>query len=315
MTLRLGLIGQDIAESLSPRLHAKAMELLDLPGQYDLLPCADDAQVREVLQRLRSGDLTGVNVTAPWKPLARSLCDDLMPVRMRRRPVEPLAVNTLWMREDASGNARLVGAGTDGPGLTDVLFGAGVAMTNARVVLIGAGGAAQAIAADLLEAGARHLTIVNRHEGKALALANWLQAVHGPDVVSATAWGDPYPLTKATLVVQATSVGHPGKPWDPQVFAWLPWPAWTKAVLVDLVCAPRGQPSPWQQLALDAGLGADLRLLEVPVEVPALHRPRRTPRGVLQGSGLAMLAAQASRSLRLWTGAVPDAARMLRALL
>jgi shikimate dehydrogenase len=309
-TVRLGLIGRQVAASLSPRLHACALELADLAGHYDLLPCETEADVRAVVHRLRAGDLAGVNVTAPWKPLARTLCDELVPVRMRRRPVPPLAVNTLWMRQD-----RLVGVGTDGPGLTDVLFGAGVPLTGARVVLLGAGGAGQAIAADVLEAGARHLTIVNRHADLAQTLALWLQAGFGAEAVTASAWGEAKPLAKATLVLHATSQGLAGKALEPGAFDWLPWAAWRRAVLFDLVYGHAGEPTPWQQRALDAGLPLDARLLEAPIETPRLHAPRGDPQGILLGSGLAMLAAQAARSFRAWTGVLPDAGRLLRAVL
>lgn len=279
-------------------------------GSYELVPCLDEAAVSNAIEQLRTGRWDGLNVTAPWKPLARELCEAVAPTRMRRKPRPPLSINTLAMRE-----GRLVGASTDGAGLTDVLFGAGVPLPGSRVVLLGAGGAAQAIAADLLEAGARHLTVTSRRPEQAKILADWLATGFGLDAVAIAPWGQPSRHVKqATLVVHATSLGHLGQePTADETMAWLPWQAWRKsrALLVDLVyTAHAAQPTWWQRLALAADLREDARLLEPPVETAQMHAPRADPHGVLLGSGQAMLAAQAARSCWWWTGKLPDAQRM-----
>ncbi len=312
--MRFALIGRDVTRSLSPRLHAAALRETGRTGTYGLLQCPDEAAVINVIDELRAGLWDGLNVTAPWKPLARDLCEAVVPTRMRRKPLPPLSINTLAMRD-----GRLVGASTDGPGLTDVLFGAGVPLPGSRVVLLGAGGAAQAVAADLLEAGAKHLTVTSRRPQQTATLVDWLAAGFGSEAVAGAPWGQPdRHLKQATLVVHATSLGHLGQdPPTDATLAWLPWQAWRKSrsVLVDLVyVADAARPTWWQRLALAAGLPEDARLLEPPVETAKMHETRTNPRGVLLASGEAMLAAQAARSFWWWTGKLPDAQRMMQGL-
>lgn len=305
---RLGLVGRDIAHSLSPRLHSHALHDAGLHGRYDLLPCPDESALVSAVQRLREGEFAGLNVTTPWKTLARDLCDDLRPVRMCRRPHPPAAVNTLLRQ----GN-RVIGASTDGPGLVDTLLLAGVPLVGARVGLLGAGGAALAVAPDLLEAGAQHVVVTSRRPQQAVALHDLLVTGFGQQACSTAPWGEGQPLANCTLLIHATTLGHATvAPVPDDVFAWIPWTSLRRAVIVDLVYG--ASPTWWQQAALAGGVPADQRLREVPVASPHLHPQRRAPHGVLLASGEAMLAAQAARSFFLWTGKLPDPLTLLRAI-
>jgi shikimate dehydrogenase len=65
----LGLIGYPLGHSLSPRLHTAALQACGLKGDYSLFPIAPDDQqsLKDLLSRVRSGEIQGVNVTIPHK--------------------------------------------------------------------------------------------------------------------------------------------------------------------------------------------------------------------------------------------------------
>jgi shikimate dehydrogenase len=118
----LGLIGYPLGHSRSPQLHHAALQALGLDGEYSLFPIPPlpegAAQIAALIERLRAGELHGLNVTIPHKPSVMPHVDVLSDVA---RAVG--AVNTLYMD-----GQKLVGENTDVPGfLRDLekLTGAG----------------------------------------------------------------------------------------------------------------------------------------------------------------------------------------------
>ena len=314
--LRLGLVGTGIAHSLSPALHTKALELADLSGSYRLFDCADGAAAAAVLDALRRGELDGVNVTTPFKALAAHAADTWLHTGQQRAELrQPVSANTLFMQQ-----TRLVAASTDGYGLTAALLGAQVDLLGKRVLLLGAGGAGQAVAAEILALGARQLRVANRTPQPAATLVAALQ-VQWPRQAIAQAWGEARGLAGVDVVVHATRLGH-GQPASAAVLAdlatqldWLPWAAWrsSRPLLADLVYA--AGLTPLQSLSVSRGLPLDDRLGEPPIVAPRIHAALREPHGILQYFGQAMLAHQAARSFLLWTGRRVNAQQMLAAIL
>lgn len=302
--LRLGLVGRGIAHSLSPRLHAHALALADLEGSYAILDCADDAAALDAFAALRRGEWHGLNVTTPFKALALQSADAWARTAQHKAGVFTQPANTLFMQE-----TRLVAASTDGHGLTSALLGAQVDLVDQRVLLVGAGGAGQAVAAELLALGAAQVRVTNRTSEPAVALVARLNTVW-PNHALLQPWGDRLGLAGIDVVVHATRLGH-GSGDLADALDWLPWDAWATRppLLVDLVYAPTL--TPLQALAQRHGLPIDGRLAEAPVEEARVHPERQAPRGVLQFFGQAMLAHQAARSFQLWTGRRVDAARLL----
>jgi shikimate dehydrogenase len=162
------------------------------------VPAGGLADVLAGLRRMRN--LAGFVVTVPHKTAVASLCDELGPAG---RAVG--AVNTV--RRTADG--RLVGDMFDGAGFVEGLRSQGHDPAGRRVLLLGAGGAASAIAFALAEAGARRVTVANRTRAKAQAVADRVRrAFPGADV----AVGDADPRDH-DMVVNATSLGM--RPEDP----------------------------------------------------------------------------------------------------
>lgn len=306
--LRLGLVGTGIGHSLSPRLHTAALEITELAGTYDLFDCADAAAATAVFEQLRRGELDGLNVTTPFKALALASADGWLRTAHHQAGVFTHPANTLFMKEN-----RLIAASTDGFGLTGALLSGQVDLVGKRVLLLGAGGAGQAIAADILALGAAQLRIANRSVDSAAALVARLNAIW-PRRVLAHAWGESHGLAGVDVVVHATRLGH-GQTATQEALAamaahldWLPWRAWAERmpVLADLVYADGL--TPLQALALSRGLPVDDRL---DARTPFQQRP---PKGVLRYFGQTMLAHQAARAFEIWTGHRVDAQQMLAAI-
>jgi shikimate dehydrogenase len=185
--IRLGVLGDPIAHSLSPMLHSAGFESLGLEGESTafLTPRADlGLRLRELAGR----GFRGVNLTHPLKEEALGLIDHASDAARRSR-----SVNTVSF--DASGTR---GETTDGPGFLDLLRSLGRDPAAERVVLLGAGGASRSLALALGGAGAA-VTLSARHAAR-------------PDDPPAArvAWRAPAEraaLAAATLVVNATPLG------------------------------------------------------------------------------------------------------------
>jgi shikimate dehydrogenase len=147
--LQLGLIGYPLGHSLSPQLHHGALKAMDLPGEYRLYPVAPLPEgqwaLSTLIERLRNGELAGLNVTIPHKPNVLPLLDDLTPLVRRTG-----SANTLFTH-----GGKLIGDTTDVPGfLADLESWLPSDQAAAKKALIlGAGGSARAVAVALQERG------------------------------------------------------------------------------------------------------------------------------------------------------------------
>ncbi|MEA2641120.1 MAG: shikimate dehydrogenase [Chloroflexota bacterium] len=197
------VIGHPIRHSLSPVMHNAAFAACAIDGEYraiDLMP----EQVADWLTELRGSNAYGCNVTVPHKEMVARLVDDVA-----GDAVLAGAVNTVCRHPTDS--RRLVGINTDTIGFRRSLAEeGGISCQGQHVVLLGAGGAARALAVVALQDGAAELVVVNRTEARAEVLLASLNALVGPCRTRAVALGDPTleaELASATLVVNATSVG------------------------------------------------------------------------------------------------------------
>ena len=262
----LGLIGYPLGHSYSPALHQAALRAAGLDGEYNLYLAppfpGGEADLRRLLERLRLGELDGLNVTIPHKQNVLSLVDELTPAARRIG-----AANLIFRRE-----SRLVGDNTDAVGFLQDLkaFLASARVKNTRRALVlGAGGAARAVIAGLL-ADRWQVLVTARRPEQAHALAasldpNLLEVVEFDPTCLAQ-------LNRISLVVNATPIGM-----YPHVEA-SPWPSDVPlppgAAVYDLVYNP--PQTALLQAARSAGLPA-------------------------QG-GLGMLVEQAALAFECWTG-------------
>ncbi|QIM48760.1 shikimate dehydrogenase [Pusillimonas sp. DMV24BSW_D] len=157
---RFAVIGNPVAHSKSPQIHAAFAKQTGIQLQYDLLPTPIEA-FESVVERFFAEGGSGLNVTVPFKERAWTMAQGGLTERARVAG----AVNTLWWGDD-----RLHGCNTDGVGLLADLHLLGVDVKGRDVLLVGAGGAARGACAPILEAGCTRLHIVNRTEQRATEL-------------------------------------------------------------------------------------------------------------------------------------------------
>lgn len=160
MTYRCAVIGNPIAHSQSPAIHAGFAQAVGIDLQYDRILGEADTFADSVRQFFADGG-HGMNVTVPFKVAALELADHATDDAQRAG-----AANTLWLDE----NGKLCADNTDGRGLVNALRAYGITLSKSRILIIGAGGAAQGIYGPLQDAGTDCVDIANRTVSKAEAI-------------------------------------------------------------------------------------------------------------------------------------------------
>jgi shikimate dehydrogenase len=259
-TRLVGLLHRPLAHSLSPRMQNAAFASRGLDWAYVPLP-VEPSRLEAAAAGLAALGFVGANVTIPHKTAILAFCDELDDVAERAG-----SVNTIVVQD-----GRLLGSSTDGAAVVDQVDAAG-----ARVLVLGAGGAAQAVATALVEADCASLRVAARQVQRAHALASRLLSLFPERALGAEedwppAGGD------ATLVVNATPVR------DEALVE--PAPGQT---IVDLAYNDDGAPT---------------------TLVAAAHE-----RGCAVVDGLDVLVAQGAASFERWTGVPAPVDVMHRAL-
>ncbi len=189
------VFGQPISHSLSPRIHAAFSRQLSIALDYQPIEASADDFVGALAAFAARGGC-GANVTLPLKQHAARLC---LSVSERARRAD--SVNTLVRHGEG-----WHGESTDGAGLIrDITGRHHLYVRGRRTLLLGAGGAARAVAFALLDAGVSELTIANRTPEHANSLAD---AIGEPGRVNTRYWNDLGNWGGFDLVVNATSAGH-----------------------------------------------------------------------------------------------------------
>jgi shikimate dehydrogenase len=136
--IKLGLIGYPVSHSLSPRIHKAALSACGLNGDYSLFPIhPEDIQgLRDLLIRVRSGEIAGLNVTIPHKQNVIPFMDELTPTAQVIG-----AVNVIYMREN-----KLIGDNSDAAGfLKDLKNNFSSFNSHPSALVLGAGGSARSV--------------------------------------------------------------------------------------------------------------------------------------------------------------------------
>lgn len=217
-----GVMGWPVGHSLSPRLHGYWLQHHRIDGAYVPMAVRPE-RIADALRALPVLGFAGANLTVPHKEMALAVMDEVEPLARRVG-----AVNTVVVRSDGS----LLGRSTDGFGfLANILDAVLNWNPGARpVTVIGAGGAAKAIAWALLDHGRGEVRIVNRTEARAQDLAGALGArgrAFGWARLGAA-------LADTSLLVNATTLGMTGQPRLELELSALP----KDAIVTDAVYAP-----------------------------------------------------------------------------
>lgn len=258
----VGVFGDPVEHSLSPSMHNAAFAALDLDWVYVPFHVKPEA-LCDAVRGVAALGMAGVNVTVPHKVRVMEHLDE---IDDEARLIG--AVNTIVNR-----SGRLVGYNTDGRGfLRSLKRQGGAEPKGARVVILGAGGAAQAIACSLALHGAARVTVANRTRSKAEALADRISAHTSAEGVSLEAKELAPKLAEADILVHTTSLGmYPHHDVPPAVPPELLSPT---TLVCDIVYTPR--------------------------ETSLIAAARSRGCRVVTGEG--MLAYQGAIAFELWTG-------------
>jgi len=274
-TTVLGVFGHPVSHSLSPLLHNAAIRALKIDYIYvpfHVLPC----DLPGAISGVRALQIAGVNLTIPHKERVIELLDEVGEHAARIQSVNTVINRDGW----------LCGESTDGPGFMRSAEAEWGSLRGARVLLLGAGGAAKAVAYALAESGCE-VTVANRTPERAEALVNGLNTVLGRQAVRSVAMTSENlsaEIGNADLLVNTTSVGMSPElesiPIDPELLH--------KGLLVyDLVYSP-----PRTRLMAEA-----------------------EARGAKAVNGIGMLVHQGAISFQMWTGLEPPIMVMQEAAL
>jgi shikimate dehydrogenase len=193
-----GIIGDPVTHSLSPRIHNAAFAAAGLDWVYVAFP-VPRGRAAAALDAMRSLGLAGLNVTMPHKTDVAAACDVLTDMASTLR-----SVNTVARLDDGA----LLGDSTDGDGFVRSLREVGVTVEGKHAIVLGAGGAARAVALALMTTGAS-VTLWARRDDRAADAATAVGVKATSDVDRGVA--------EADIVVNATPVGMDGEapPFDP----------------------------------------------------------------------------------------------------
>lgn len=208
MTDRYAVIGNPIAQSKSPLIHASFAQATGQDLEYTKIEAPLDGFAAAV-RAFRDGGGRGMNVTAPFKLQAYELADE-----RSERARAAGAVNALKFEPDG----RILAENFDGIGLVnDIVRNLGVALAGKRVLVLGAGGAVRGLLLPFLAERPAELAIANRDAAKAVQLA---QAVAAQGKVRGGGYVD-IGTGRFDIVVNATSASLRAElpPVSPEVFA------------------------------------------------------------------------------------------------
>jgi shikimate dehydrogenase len=192
----VGAFGDPIAENPTGVMQEAAFRALGLDWRYLTIE-VHAADLAAAVAGMRAMNFRGINLTIPHKVEVLRHLDEIAPDAALIG-----AVNTV--RRDGD---RLVGENTDGKGFLRALQAAAIDPRGRRVVILGAGGAAKAIAVELALAGAAHLTVVNRSVERGRALADAIARIEGA-ASDFQPWVSNHRVLDGTdILVNATSIG------------------------------------------------------------------------------------------------------------
>jgi len=147
------LIGKDTKDSLSPYIHNFVFNVLSIKARYEALSIVSSADLDAVINRLRSGEINGVNVTNPYK------IKIIQDIDFLDSPSKDIgAVNCL----DLNDINKICGYNTDWIGFQRMLANLKIKLKNKKIKIIGYGGAAHAVKYALTDMGVSEISFYNR---------------------------------------------------------------------------------------------------------------------------------------------------------
>ena len=186
------VIGKQVANSLSPKIHQAFARQFNLPINYGYLEVQAQDFNSQLQTFIKHGG-KGANITAPFKSL---ICAQIAEFSLYAQQAK--AVNTITIRADGT----LFGDNTDGIGfLRDISLRHAMPIKNQRIIILGAGGAVRGIIQAIFSLSPRSVTLVNRDLTKAQKLVNDLAITQMVQIIPYAALAN----LEFDIIINATS--------------------------------------------------------------------------------------------------------------
>lgn len=266
----LGLIGYPLEHSISPTIHQAALQALQLSGEYKLYsvhPVPEgEPRLKQLVERIRSREITGMNVTIPHKQSFLPWLDELTPTAKAIG-----AINAIYLE-----NGKVKGDNTDGTGFLNDIKSSSLWMKNGAALILGAGGAARAVCYALSQSGWT-ISVASRRVDQAKRLVNDIASSLSTKERSMNALELNYVamqpfLESCDLIINATPAGM----------------------------SPNVRLNPWPSELLLPSHARIYDLVYNPAETTFLKQAHAA--GCQTRNGLGMLVEQAALAFELWTG-------------
>ena len=281
-----GLIGHPVGHSVSPYLQNTLADRYGINMAYLAFDVASDGEIYNVIKGTRAMGAIGFNVTVPYK---KSVMPFLAGIDETAKKIG--AVNTMKLESDG-----YHGYNTDMPGFCRALDYAGISVSGKNVVMVGAGGAANAVLCGLLEKKAGNILILNRTVEKAEALADRFR--------------DSYQDTKIFTAKLENAGKNPDN--DPEkqsgsigtaddfitIMDKISSNKWTAIQCTSVGMSPDIDKAPIEENAFYERLDAAFDIIFNPRETLFLRKARE--QGAATSNGLGMLLFQGIRSFEIW---------------
>ncbi|MCA0171793.1 shikimate dehydrogenase [Bacillus sp. RAR_GA_16] len=268
-----GLIGHPIAHSMSPMMHNGEFKELGLSHHYQAFDLSPE-QLEDGVEAMKMLDIQGFNVTIPHKVAIIPLLDEV-----EQEALDIGAVNTVYKRD-----GKYIGTNTDGKGylLSLLTLLKENDLENKKVLVIGAGGAARAVAVSISRAGVLSLTIANRTLEKAENLSSVCNSYTSANAI--TLQEAEAELQHFDVMINTTSIGM----------------------------SPHLDRMPLSVERLNEGTVVS-DLIYNPLETKWLKLSKQ--KGAVTDNGISMFVEQGALAFEQWTGVTPDRQRMRNAVL
>ena len=160
MKKKFGIIGKPINHSLSPVLHKYWFKKYNIHADYEIIEATDE-ELPEIIKKIKNGDLTGINVTLPFKQKIINHIDKIVNDAQLSG-----SVNTVFLNNNKS----VIGENTDVFGLQAAYLKEIDNSSNKNSLVIGAGGVSPSIILSLQKSGIKNISITNRTHEKCIFL-------------------------------------------------------------------------------------------------------------------------------------------------
>ena len=181
------VIGNPIGHSLSPELHNYWLKMNNIQGIYDKKELIND-ELKNLFSRIREKQISGINVTVPFKNVVISYLD-----KLSLEAEKTQSVNTIYLEND-----KIIGHNTDIKGFELAIKDTKYDLTKKKIFILGAGGVVPSIIFALNKMDVSSVTLSNRTKLKAENIKSLFKNLTIVD------WGE---IPDFDMVINATSVG------------------------------------------------------------------------------------------------------------